>query len=190
MASLSQWTWVWVNSGSLWWTGKAGVLWSMGSQRVGHDWATELNWWTSDGNNVAIFVNCNKHITVMQDINNKGNRKWQALVRMWRNWSTEWNPDRNVKLYSHCGNSEIQHRINIWSSNPNSGYISKRTANRDLNRYLYTQTHCSIIHNSQEAETIQTSTGIWIKEVLYLHIMEYYSDTCYTMYETWGHYAK
>ena len=43
MASLTQWTWVWVNSGSWWWTGRPGVLWFMGSQRVGHDWATELN---------------------------------------------------------------------------------------------------------------------------------------------------
>ena len=39
-----QWTWVWVNSGSWWWTGGPGVLWFMGSQRVGHAWATELNW--------------------------------------------------------------------------------------------------------------------------------------------------
>ena len=37
-----QWTWVWVNSGSWWWAGKPGVLQSMESQRVGHDWATEL----------------------------------------------------------------------------------------------------------------------------------------------------
>ena len=44
MASPTQWTWVWVNSGSWWWTGKPGVLQSMGSQRVGHDWETELNW--------------------------------------------------------------------------------------------------------------------------------------------------
>ena len=44
MASLTQWTWVWVDSGSWWWTGRPGVLWFMGSQRVGHDWATELNW--------------------------------------------------------------------------------------------------------------------------------------------------
>ena len=42
MASLTQWTWVWVDSGSWWWTGRPGVLQSMGSQRVGHDWATEL----------------------------------------------------------------------------------------------------------------------------------------------------
>ena len=44
MASLSQWTWIWVNSRSWWWAGRPGVLQSMGLQRVGHDWATELNW--------------------------------------------------------------------------------------------------------------------------------------------------
>ena len=44
MASPAQWTWVWVNSGSWWWTGRPGVLWFMGSQRVRHDWVTELNW--------------------------------------------------------------------------------------------------------------------------------------------------
>ena len=44
MASPSQRTWVWVNSGSWWWIGRPGVLQSMGLQRVGHDWATELNW--------------------------------------------------------------------------------------------------------------------------------------------------
>ena len=44
MASPTQWTWVWVDSGSWWRTGKPGVLWFMGSQRVGHDWVTEMNW--------------------------------------------------------------------------------------------------------------------------------------------------
>ena len=44
MAWLTRWTWVWVNSRSWWWTERPGVLWFMGSQRVGHDWATELNW--------------------------------------------------------------------------------------------------------------------------------------------------
>ena len=44
MASPTQWTWVWVSSGSWWWTGRPGMLQSMGSQRIGHDWATELNW--------------------------------------------------------------------------------------------------------------------------------------------------
>ena len=44
MASPTRWTWVWVNSWSWWWTGRPGVLQFMGSQRVRHDWATELNW--------------------------------------------------------------------------------------------------------------------------------------------------
>ena len=43
MASLTWWTWVWINSRSWWWTGKPGVLPSMGSQRVRHNWATELS---------------------------------------------------------------------------------------------------------------------------------------------------
>ena len=45
MASLTRWTWVWVSSGSWWWTERPGVLQSMGSQRAGHDWATELNYY-------------------------------------------------------------------------------------------------------------------------------------------------
>ena len=44
MASPTQWTWVWVNSRSCWWTGRPGVLQPVGSQRVGHNWANELNW--------------------------------------------------------------------------------------------------------------------------------------------------
>ena len=50
MASLTQWTWVWVNSGSCWWTGKPRVVQSMGSQRVGHDWAFDCR----------ITANCGK----------------------------------------------------------------------------------------------------------------------------------
>ena len=45
MASLTQWTWVWVDSGSWWWTGRPSMLQFMGLQRVRHDWVTELNWW-------------------------------------------------------------------------------------------------------------------------------------------------
>ena len=44
MASSTWWTWVWVDSGSWWWTGRPGVLLFTGSQRVGLNWATELNW--------------------------------------------------------------------------------------------------------------------------------------------------
>ena len=51
MASPTQWTWVWVDSRSWWWTGRPGMLRFMGSQRVGHDWMTELNW-----TELAIYV--------------------------------------------------------------------------------------------------------------------------------------
>ena len=44
MASPTRWTWVWVDSGSWWWTGRPGMLQSIGLQRVRHDWATKLNW--------------------------------------------------------------------------------------------------------------------------------------------------
>ena len=57
MASPTQWTWVWVNFRSLWRTGRPGVLQFMGSQRVGHDWATELNWKVQKwGKLVIIFI--------------------------------------------------------------------------------------------------------------------------------------
>ena len=48
MSSLTRWTWVWVNSGGWWWTGRPGMLRFMGSQSVGHDWVTELNWTDSN----------------------------------------------------------------------------------------------------------------------------------------------
>ena len=43
MASLTRWTWVWASSGRWWWTGRPGVLQSVGSRKVRHDWATEMN---------------------------------------------------------------------------------------------------------------------------------------------------
>ena len=48
MTSPTQLTWAWASSGSWWWTGKPGMLQSVELQRVGHDWATELNWTTED----------------------------------------------------------------------------------------------------------------------------------------------
>ena len=57
MASLTRWTWVWVNSGRSWWTGRPGVLWFMGSQIVGHNWATELNWTEYSDTNIKMPKN-------------------------------------------------------------------------------------------------------------------------------------
>ena len=56
LASLTQWTWVWVNSGSWWWTGSLGMLWFMGSQRVGHNWATELTDWLTHASKVMLKI--------------------------------------------------------------------------------------------------------------------------------------
>ena len=68
MASSTEWTWVWVNSRSSWWTGRPGVLQSMGLQRVRHNWASELNWiewsqviivyfiWLNLQNNIAYLL--------------------------------------------------------------------------------------------------------------------------------------
>ena len=61
LASLTQWTWVWANSGSWWRTGRSGSLQFMGLQRVGHDWATELTDWGSlvgEGNGIPLQYSC------------------------------------------------------------------------------------------------------------------------------------
>ena len=56
MALLTWWTWMWASSGSWWWTGKPGVLRSMGSQKVGHNWVTKLNW--TEFNNLNLHARC------------------------------------------------------------------------------------------------------------------------------------
>ena len=58
MASPTRQTWVWVNSGSWWWTGRPGMLRFMGLQRVRHDWETKLNWWgifPDQGSNLCLL---------------------------------------------------------------------------------------------------------------------------------------
>ena len=57
MASPTRWTWFWASSKSWWWTGKPGMLQSMGWQRVRHDWVTELNW-TSYKLHISFGYNC------------------------------------------------------------------------------------------------------------------------------------
>ena len=58
MASPTQWTWVWVNSGSWWWTGRPSVLQSMRSQRVGHDWVNWTDWIRIIKHPQYLFPNC------------------------------------------------------------------------------------------------------------------------------------
>ena len=66
MALLTQWTWVWVNSGSWWWTGRPGMLRFMGSQRITHDWASELNW--SNLERASLIAQSVKNLPAMQEI--------------------------------------------------------------------------------------------------------------------------
>ena len=72
MASLIRWTWVWVNSGSLWWTRRPGVLRFMGSQRVGHDWVTELNWKEQD--------KCLPNQTKEEEIGNLPDKEFRIMI--------------------------------------------------------------------------------------------------------------
>ena len=64
MASLTQWTRIWVDSGSWWWTGRPGVLRFMGLQRVGHDWVTELNWTSLEPKNILDYMARNLRLQI------------------------------------------------------------------------------------------------------------------------------
>ena len=96
MASLTRWMWIWVNSGSWWWTGRPGVLWFMGSKRVGHDWATELNWTESCSflDQTLVFmlllaVLCNMVATVLT-------------------WTIEWNLNASaISLFYSCAWAKV-----------------------------------------------------------------------------------
>ena len=98
MASLTRWTWVWVNSGSWWWTGRPAVLRFMGLQRVGHSWATDLIWsdvemWELDHNegwvlkNLCFVIMLAKTLENSLDcreikpVNTKGYQPWISIGR-------------------------------------------------------------------------------------------------------------
>ena len=88
MASPSWWPWVWVNSGSWWWTGRPGGLRFMGSQRVGHDWATELNWpcfgfvQTTGSYEFTIFIKFGKFWAITSP-NTFGSILWECQIHCW-----------------------------------------------------------------------------------------------------------
>ena len=80
MASPTQWTWVWVDSGSWWWTGRPGMLQFMGSQRVRHDWATELNW-TEYGE--YCFVVCLLICLYIKNVELFSDKQWRYLSQLY-----------------------------------------------------------------------------------------------------------
>ena len=129
MASLTQWMWVWVTSGSWWWTGRPGVLQFMGSQRVRHDWATDLIWSgynqlvclnslvTYLGNTV-FFLKINKmrlwrvngDVYVTSDLGESQEQVWEVLTSrpnllLKANWPRRWG--NNVPK-SHLAQVSIQ----------------------------------------------------------------------------------
>ena len=92
MVSPTQWTWVWVDSGSWRWTGKPAVLWFMGSQRVGHDWVTELNWALVPG--VMQYLHCNPvSSSKAWMIFNSSSTSWLNLVLSCRLLKVNWLKD-------------------------------------------------------------------------------------------------
>ena len=99
MASLTRWTWVWVNSGIWWWTWRPGVLRFMGLQRVGHNWVTDLIRSDLYGHEHQI-ESCGGQLENISQ-NPKLNNSWQSELG---NEKNKW-----IKLYTiykvaHCGN--------------------------------------------------------------------------------------
>ena len=95
MASPTQWTWVWVNSGSWWWTGRPGVLQFMGSQRVGYNWETELNWtpWKESYDQPRQHIKKQRHYFVNKGPSSQGYGFSNSHVWMWElDYKESWTP--------------------------------------------------------------------------------------------------
>ena len=81
MALLTQWTWVWVNSRSWWWTGRPGMLQFMASQRVGHYWGTELNWTAAAQDKLCKFLSLlNCHLPVWRGVLLSSTSPWLWIL--------------------------------------------------------------------------------------------------------------
>ena len=88
-------TWVWVNSRSFWWTGRPGVLRFMGSQRIGHDWVTELNW-TEHTRSVH---KPNNSLTVTELRSHEERLAW--WINGYGNQPSRWPQENHISWYSH-----------------------------------------------------------------------------------------
>ena len=113
MPSPTQWTWVWVNSGSWWWTGRPGVLWFMGLQRVGNDWATELNRTLLCTFVANLLQSCGQDVTEL---------KWtEHSIKWWpQNKHSLWNgPTKNIVnidiLSAECQQKRLKPKLHIRS---------------------------------------------------------------------------
>ena len=96
MASMTQWTWVWVNSKSWWWTGRPDVLQSMGSQRVRHGWSgcTELSVNTQKNKNLCFFAFF--YSLKKKTKNRKGPQRWVSTVPAQKKLTNWWEQQINT----------------------------------------------------------------------------------------------
>ena len=88
----SWWTWVWVNSRSWWWAGRPGVLQFMGSQRLGHDWATEMNWTELNICEIVtvfstLFCTFLKMLYLLYSAKPHETHAIVSPISIWKNWS-------------------------------------------------------------------------------------------------------
>ena len=127
MASLKRWTWVWVHSGSWWWTGRPGVLRFMRLQRVRHDWATDLNWkeinpeYSLEGQMLKLKLQYSSHLMWKADSLEKTlmlgkiegrRRERQNEVIRWHhqhNWHELWSCSNLSKVQEIVKNKEAWH---------------------------------------------------------------------------------
>ena len=113
MASLTRWTWVWVNSGRWWWTGRPGVLWLMGSQTVGHDWATELNWTEEELKSLLIRVKEESERTGLKLNIQETKIKASSPITSWQNrW---WESGSSGRFYV----LGLQNHCRLWLQSQN-----------------------------------------------------------------------
>ena len=84
MALPTQQTWVWVNSGSWWWTGRPGVLRFMGSQRIEHKWVNELNW--TESSSRFLITKCNINVFEFLYTKTKNEKLTRASKKSLLNW--------------------------------------------------------------------------------------------------------
>ena len=123
IAPPTQWTWVWVNPGSWWWTERPGMLQSMGSQRVRRDWVTELNWTL----NIYLVIWLNQILVATCRIISCST--WDLLpwlgiefrsstLEVWRlgNWLTKKVPSANLKKENPCSHKRPDTGTSLRSS--------------------------------------------------------------------------
>ena len=113
MASSTPWTWVWVNSGSWWWTGRPGALRFVRSQTVGYDWATELNWTEEELKSLLIRVKEESERTGLKLNIQETKIKASSPITSWQNrW---WESGSSGRFYV----LGLQNHCRLWLQSQN-----------------------------------------------------------------------